>query len=597
VAKNSEATLLLRIKSVGDSILGKTKSALSDIKTWAAAAFAAMTSGAAVSAFKEAEKATNALNQSLITQGIYTKSLSEDYSRMASELQAKTTFDDDAIKAAQAQMQNYLGQTKITKELMQATLDLAAAKKIDLASAADIVGKSIGTNTNVLKRHGVEVADNASKSEKYAQVIAGLNQKFGGQAAAAAQGLGSIDQMKNVIGDLLETVGERFAPFITMAAQGISRLSQDIMNNKLVWDILDLSLEIVSKSFISLKMVLGLAGDFIIGTLSTIAEALIAFATADFARAVEILNHGFDQTTKSMAQRYMQFESEWDAITAIRANKDQAAADEEVRRKKETEDRKRQIVMSAQEAEQKFLEARSEKEIQKAMVDQKLMSDQHLMALNWRLYAESDHTKKLELEMEKRKYLDEKYKEAEAENQKTSQKIMRALGIEKQEEFRATMDNMSNMQNSKNKILQTAGKAAALANITMNTADAATGAYRAMVGIPVVGPGLAVTAATATVAYGAEQAANVAGIQLAEGGVIKATPGGVHAIIGEGGRDEVVVPLENGRGIGGTKITLIAEGGFLGDSTQAKEFALAVDRELFKLRQSNESLAFDRGVI
>lgn len=86
---------------------------------------------------------------------------------------------------------------------------------------------------------------------------------------------------------------------------------------------------------------------------------------------------------------------------------------------------------------------------------------------------------------------------------------------------------------------------------------------------------------------------------LAEGGIVKATPGGMPAIIGEGERDEAVIPLddEGAAGIGQTNITINVNGGLLGDEEQAREFALAVDNELFKLRKSEESIAFDTGII
>lgn len=597
MSKNNEATLLLRIKTAGEDLLSKTKGALGDLRTWAAAAFAALTSGAAVSAFKDAEKSSNALNQSLIQQGIYTRALSEDYRTMAADLQKKTTFDDDSIIAAQAQMQSYLGQTKITRELMQATLDLATAKKMDLVSAADIVGKSIGTNTNALKRQGVELSDNATKSEKFSQVIAGLNTKFGGQAEAAAQGLGSLDQMKNVIGDLLELVGEKFAPFVSMMAKQITQLASDVMNNKAVWETFDKTLEIVAGTVSSLKFGFLVLKDVVVGTLSTAAQALIAFVTGDFSNVKEILRTGISEMGENIKSDFEKYLSEMDAIKAIRANKEKNEEEEEVRRKQQTEERKKHIMLTAADEEKKFLEARTEKELQKLMTDQQLMKDQYLSSLNWRLFAENDHTKKLELEMEKRRYLDLKYKQAEEAASKVSARIMIAIAGDRAEEFKQTLDNMSNMQNSKNKILQVAGKAAALANITMNTADAATGAYRAMVGVPVIGPGLAVGAATATVAYGAEQAANVAGVQLAEGGIVKATPGGIHAIIGEGGRDEAVIPLEKGKALGGTVVNVVVNGPLLGDERQAREWAIFLDKEFFKLRQSNSSLAFDRGII
>jgi hypothetical protein len=47
--------------------------------------------------------------------------------------------------------------------------------------------------------------------------------------------------------------------------------------------------------------------------------------------------------------------------------------------------------------------------------------------------------------------------------------------------------------------------------------------------------------------------------QLANGGIVKATPGGTLALIGEGGRDEAVIPLDKAGGMGGGN-TIIIQG-------------------------------------
>jgi len=69
---------------------------------------------------------------------------------------------------------------------------------------------------------------------------------------------------------------------------------------------------------------------------------------------------------------------------------------------------------------------------------------------------------------------------------------------------------MSALQKSESSKARTIGKAAAIAEATINTYRAATGAYAAMAGIPVVGPALGVAAAGAAIAAGM---ANVAAIQ------------------------------------------------------------------------------------
>lgn len=51
-----------------------------------------------------------------------------------------------------------------------------------------------------------------------------------------------------------------------------------------------------------------------------------------------------------------------------------------------------------------------------------------------------------------------------------------------------------------------------------------------------------------------------------------------------------------GNGGMGTMINLVINGGLLGDETSARQLALAIDEELYKLRMGSESRAFDKGV-
>lgn len=73
------------------------------------------------------------------------------------------------------------------------------------------------------------------------------------------------------------------------------------------------------------------------------------------------------------------------------------------------------------------------------------------------------------------------------------------------------------LQNSKSKELAAIGKAAAIFQITMNTARGALDAYSAMAPIPIVGPALGAAAAAAVIAYGAEQLGTVKSNSFAVG--------------------------------------------------------------------------------
>ena len=164
---------------------------------------------------------------------------------------------------------------------------------------------------------------------------------------------------------------------------------------------------------------------------------------------------------------------------------------------------------------------------------------------------------------------------------------------EKLENTKSTLDQISSLQNAKNKELVMLGKAAAIASIAISTQQGAMKAY-ATLGI-FGGP-----AAALIIAAGAVSAAKVAGVELAEGGIVQARPGGIQATIGEGGRDEAVIPLDDPRtaerlgGMGGN--TYIFNGPILGKKEEAVEFARWVDQGLVELRRNNESRAFDRGI-
>lgn len=596
MGKQSEATLLLKIKQTGENILSKTKSALTDIRTWAVAAFAALTSGAATHQFKEAEEATNKLNQTLINNGIYTKQLSSDYEKMATDLQNVTTFEDDAIKSAQAQMQAYLGQTKISKDLMKATLDLAAAKKMDLGSAAEMVAKSIGTGTNALARQGIELDKNASQSQKMASVVQQLSDKFGGQAEAATKGLGAMEQTKNVVGNLLELVGEKLAPFVIRGAQAITALAREISNSQTFVTGLEFSLQLLAKAFVVLKFWLTTIKDIWVDVFGGMALTLTKIAKGDFQGAMDAIKQSAQGLGEDLKGNWATMNKELSSIDDIYVREKLAKQEEELRMSKAAADKEKEIRDKKDAEDSDRYKARSEKELYELITQERLKTSVYLDELNKRIADEKGSTLGLKLELEKRQFLEDEYARTKMEREDKVDAFIASLGIKRVDKFYTMLNDMEGMQKSKYGALVAVGKAAAIANIAIDTAKGAIGANAALSSIPYVGPGLGLAAGTAIVAYGAERAATVAGINMAEGGVVKATPGGVHAIIGEAGRDEAVVPIENG-GIMGTEINLFVQGGFLGDRNDAREYALTVDRELFRLRQSNESLAFDRGVI
>lgn len=601
MAKDNEASLLLRIKEVGADILDKTGDSLKGLGKMAATAFAEVVaaSALAIHAFKESESATNALNQSLIRQGIYTKETSQAYQEMAAQLQKTTTFDDDAIVAAEALIQAHIGQTHITKELLQATVDLAAAKKMDLASAAEMIGKTIGSETNALARQGIQIDANLPKQEKMAEVIRQVEGAMGGQAQAAAKGLGVLDQLKNTLSDFLENAGQRFAPVVISWAQALKTTTDQVNGNRAVMDDLTKVFTFFAQiAIIAKNSIMGIA-EALSGALGTAVGAISQLIDRNFKMAWETLKDGAVANVDQIKARYETLQTELANVDAAILAGKAAAGQREIDMIKANDARKLEIAAEASAVTAQSFQIKSQEELATLQAHLDLKASAEFQALEKRYKAEQDFSEKLKLEAQKRKMLDEATTAAKIKQMNTIDALQATMKSKEVTDADSTFQKLAEMQDSNAKGRVAVAKAAAKIHIGISTAQGAIAAYASLSPIPIVGPALGAVAAGLLIAYGAEQIirVNTAG-GLAEGGIVRATPGGVHAIIGEGGRDEAVIPLENGRipGSGGGGITIVVNGGMLGDDNSARQFAIAVDRELLKLRQANQSQAFD-GVI
>lgn len=152
----------------------------------------------------------------------------------------------------------------------------------------------------------------------------------------------------------------------------------------------------------------------------------------------------------------------------------------------------------------------------------------------------------------RRKFLDEKLKEQIASNNKflddqvrfnksyaIINKFLRDNEVEEQAAFFGTFQRMTQ---SNNTILKTIGKAAAITQITIDTAKGATQALSAFP-IPFIGHALGMAAATAVVGFGAEQIGRV--IAAADGGLLTGGVPGMDSIPMLGMAGELVAPARS----------------------------------------------------
>ena len=131
----------------------------------------------------------------------------------AKALQQVTMFGDETIIEAQALIGSFVKEEAAIASATKATLDLAAAKGMELTVAADLVSKTLGSSTNALSRYGIEVTGAVGSTERLESLTGNLADVFGGQATAQTDTFaGSMAQLSNAFGDLQERIGERLAP-------------------------------------------------------------------------------------------------------------------------------------------------------------------------------------------------------------------------------------------------------------------------------------------------------------------------------------------------------------------------------------------------
>lgn len=157
----------------------------------------------------------------------------------ATELMGKTLFDDDETVKAQSLVAAFVKEEEKIKTLIPLIQDMATAKGMDLAGAADLVTKTLAGEMNALGRYGIKVEGAAGSSERLKMITDGLTNAFEGQAEAAAKvGKGPLTILGNQIGNIMESIGGSIMTMINEAIKGTIGLINyfiDLYNESIVF--------------------------------------------------------------------------------------------------------------------------------------------------------------------------------------------------------------------------------------------------------------------------------------------------------------------------------------------------------------------------
>lgn len=643
-------------------------SRLSQMAMVGGAAFAGLAAfvGVSVKAYGVQEAATRELSQSLQIQGIYTDELLQKYEALANAIESKTGQDAQQLKSGMAVLQGYLGEIEVTEDLAAAVSDLAAAKGIDLKTAAEMVGKTIGTSTNALKKQGLEIDSSATKTEKLTQVIDQINGRFKGQAEAAAQGTGAFKLLSAQFDNFLQAIGERFAPIISAMAKSLASFFEQLNQNKAMMDFivslttaglvvsgvvaivgagglavmkLKAALDAARASTLAMKVatrgLLAATGLGLLVILATeiylnwnsiwprmqavfqafsenivsVGSGLKEFLAGVFTLDVDRIKAGIEQVKNAVVKGFNEATREIEPIKppAIEQNQALAEAAKERRRIEDAE----MAWMSQRLQAEKDLRLMKAGETSKTLQDLKSKEVEILKSLEERknadiaglLKAQLDRTRQMmaeqtALETEQRQIMRDQilaenaefhalteeqkrqfYEQTVANEQlrvmtqgeaekavaaerlknqvdthnrflteqvkfgKAYATINRALYSEEVQGFKSASAEMAQLHQSSNNTLKSIGKAFALSDIAMKTAQSAMNVYAGFSTIPIVGQALGLAAAAAAIAFGGEQAGKV--MAAAEGGILTGGIRGKDSIPVLGMPGELVVPTKN----------------------------------------------------
>lgn len=531
-----------------------------------------------VQAYLANARAVNTLEASFKAVGYTSTAAMKQAKAFASEMQSLTGIADEAFLDAQRLMANYGVVGSKAHEAIRAAYSLSVGVGMDFQAALLQIAKAAAGSTSALSRYGIVLGDGVKEGQKFDAVLSQINERFG--AAAQASMDDTITKTKALAqewGDFKELLGKELEPtfrkIIEYSREFVSGLSalfnQNADQKKYAENLQKIAIlqERINKGYYK-------------GYTAKRLEELNALKQENFE-----LERKFEKELRATAEQKKQADAQAQQINSSRKLNTEA----EERAKKEAqvtaklqeqlETFRQNAQQSSNERKVKFtadiagsdlsglasIDVRLEQERslqeQLAQVREQALQEQIERA---RSAADAETqigqeriAKSLEQLQEfnaEQAILGEEYAaNREALDQRITEsnravyEIQKFLNSQQVQDFSKGLNAMTQLQNSKSKALVGIGKAAALAQVGIDTAEGAIAAYQAMAHIPFVGPALGIAAAAALTAYGAERAAEISGIKMAEGGLVKAVTGGVPAVVGEGGSDEAVLPLDNAK--------------------------------------------------
>jgi hypothetical protein len=238
VAEAVEIAIALLAKDAASSVLSHVGGKLDDLGKAggiAKVALAGLTAGIGAAALAgvqfakaaaEEEAGVVRMQQAFRNAGVeITETWNAAIEENIAAMERSTAFSDGEMRDALSALVASTGSAEEGYNRLSFAQDLARGTGMDLVTASKLLGKLTDENVNVLKRYGVSVKEGADATD----VLAAVQEKFGGQAAAFAETAtgkwqifqGQMDNLKEDIGSALLPAFSGLADVAIGAVDGI----------------------------------------------------------------------------------------------------------------------------------------------------------------------------------------------------------------------------------------------------------------------------------------------------------------------------------------------------------------------------------------
>jgi predicted nucleic acid-binding Zn-ribbon protein len=177
--------------------------------------------GFAVKGAADEEATMIRLSGTLKNIGISYESVKGSLDKFIMATEKATAVNHDKLYASLTQLISITGDYDKAQRLLPIALDLAAHANIDLSTATDVVAKASTGVARNLAAYGIQVKAGASATE----ILAAIQKASAGSAEAYGKSTaGAMEQVKNALGELMDSIGSVLLPIMKKVAEIVSSL-------------------------------------------------------------------------------------------------------------------------------------------------------------------------------------------------------------------------------------------------------------------------------------------------------------------------------------------------------------------------------------